>query len=341
MVASPADQRNRRGGDRSTRRLTADAAGLDAAVSLLRAGRLVAIPTETVYGLAADAEDADAVGGIFAAKGRPPDQPVIVHVRPEWAARYAATWPSLARSLADAFWPGPLTLVVLRSSLVPDAVTGGLPTVGLRAPSHPVASGLLDRLGSGLAAPSANRYGHVSPTTADHVLDDLAGRIDAVVDGGACRVGVESTIVEVGEGGSLSVLRRGAVTEAQILQVVGGVLDDATGGPVRAPGMVDSHYAPAAPVEVIDGAVLERRLQSGLDPGVLIIAPEPVDHPTTIILGSDDRAFAARLYGALRAGDDPAVKAVIVVPPPEGPLSPAIADRLARAAHPQRLDPPR
>lgn len=336
MAGSLADRDPSRAAEAPSERLGSDDAGLDRAAELLRAGGLVAIPTETVYGLAADAESEPAVRAIFAAKGRPPDQPLIVHVRPRWADRYAARWPRAASVLAEAFWPGPLTVVVARSDLVPDAVTGGLWTVGLRAPSHPVAVELLDRFGSGLAAPSANRYGHVSPTTAAHVLDDLDGRIDAVVDGGACPVGVESTIVELSDDGSVLLLRRGAITEEQLERVAGVAPLDRTAGPVRAPGMVAGHYAPAAPVAVIDRAELDRRRRNGLAPSVLVISPSPVDHPRTIVLGSDDRDYAAGLYDALRHGDDPSVSAVLVIPPPGGALAPAITDRLARAAHLER-----
>ncbi len=336
MAGSLADREPSRASEAPTERLGSDAAGLDRAAELLRAGGLVAIPTETVYGLAADAESEPAVRAIFAAKGRPPDQPLIVHVRPRWADRYAARWSRTAATLAEAFWPGPLTVVVARSERVPDAVTGGLGTVGLRAPSHPVAAELLDRYGSGLAAPSANRYGHVSPTTAEHVLDDLDGRIDAVVDGGSCPVGVESTIVELADDGSILLLRRGAITEEQLQRVAGVAPLDRTAGPVRAPGMVASHYAPAAPVAVIDQAELDRRRRNGLAPSVLVICPFPVDHARTIVLGSDDRDYAAGLYDALRHGDDPSVSAVLVIPPARGAMAPAISDRLARAAHPER-----
>ena len=301
---------------------------IDAAAALLEAGRLVAIPTETVYGLAADAEDADAVAGIFDAKGRPPSQPLIVHIRPDWVERYAADWPAVGQRLAAAFWPGPLTIVVPKTSLVPNAVTGGLDSVGLRAPSHPIAIELLNRFGRGLAAPSANRYGHVSPTTAQHVLDDLDGRISAVLGAGASDVGVESTIVAI-EQGSVSLLRRGAVTIEQLEQAAGCPVIDQTDGPVRAPGMVLSHYAPAAPVTVVDAAEVEA---GQLGSSVLVISATAVGHPRSVVMEGDE-AFAAGLYDALRMGDDPEVTQVLVVPPKSGDLVPAIMDRLRRASH--------
>ncbi len=243
VAASPAEV--------TTEVLAADPAGLERAVVLFRAGGIVAIPTETVYGLAADAENAEAVQKIFAAKGRPHSQPLIVHVARSWAHDYASEWGRHHRALVDAFWPGPLTMVVPRSGRASDLVTGGLNSVGLRCPDHPVARDLLHRLGSGLAAPSANRYGHVSPTTAGHVLADLDGRIDAVIDGGLCSVGLESTIVELGSDHTVALLRRGAVTSAQIEAVTGATVRDATAGPIRAPGMAASHYAPKAPVEIL------------------------------------------------------------------------------------------
>lgn len=310
----------------STRLL--DSGEIEIAVDLLEAGELVAIPTETVYGLAADAEDATAVGGIFEAKGRPPSQPLIVHIRPEWVERYAGHWPQAGRLLAEAFWPGPLTIVVPKTDLVPPEVTGGLASVGLRAPSHPVAIELLDRFGRGLAAPSANRYGHVSPTTAQHVLDDLDGRIAAVVESGPSQVGVESTIVAIDDD-ELSLLRRGAVTKEQMEAATKQLIVDRTQGPVRAPGMVLSHYAPAAPVEVVSETAV---VGADLSPDVLVISAVPVSHARSVFLG-DHESFAAGLYDALRLGDDPEVTQVLVVPPRSGELVPAIMDRLRRASH--------
>ncbi|MBT8241328.1 MAG: threonylcarbamoyl-AMP synthase [Acidimicrobiia bacterium] len=306
-------------------------AGIAQAVEVLSRGGLLGLPTETVYGLAADAEDDRAVRKIFEAKGRPADQPLIVHVLPAWANRYAARWSSTAAVLAGAFWPGPFTMVVPKSEIVPQSVTGGLPSVGLRSPDHPVAVEVLRRFGRGVAAPSANRYGHVSPTTVRHVLDDLDGRIDAVLDAGSSEVGVESTIVELDENGSIRLLRRGAITVEQIVAVTEVPVVDCTSGPVRAPGMVLTHYAPAAPVEILTDAELQDRL-TALDSSVLVVSCGPVAHRRSVVF-EDDRAFAAGLYDALRRGDDQEVSLVIVAPPTRGELAPAIMDRLTRAAH--------
>ncbi len=317
-----------------TSRLTADPDGVAAAAKLLQAGGLVALPTETVYGLAADAENAAAVTSIFTAKGRPANQPVIIHVLPEHAQRYASTWSEPAALLADAFWPGPLTVVVPRSERALTQVTSGLQSVGLRCPAHPVMAAVLRAMGRGLAAPSANRYGHVSPTTAAHVLNDLDGRIHAVLDAGPCEVGLESTIVELLPGQPATLLRRGGIAIGALEEVLGGPLRDGVGGRVRAPGMVRSHYAPAAPVEVVSASELTRRISAGLAENVLVIAPDQVSHRLSVALG-DDMAFAHGLYQALRMGDDPQVAQVLVCPPPSGPLLPAILDRLNRSSAPR------
>jgi L-threonylcarbamoyladenylate synthase len=300
-------------------------------VAILSQGGLLGLPTETVYGLAADAESDRAVRRIYSAKGRPADQPLIVHVLPEWADRYTSVWPTTATRLAEAFWPGPFTMVVPKSEVLPLVVTGGLRSVGLRSPGHPVAAEVLRRFGRGVAAPSANRYGHVSPTSARHVLDDLDGLIEAVLDAGPSSVGIESTIVEVDEDGSVGLLRRGAITDDQIATASGVVVTDRTGGPVLAPGMVLSHYAPDAPVEILTEADLDKRIL-GLDSSVLVISCRPVAHGSSVVL-EGDQAFAAGLYDALRLADDSAVASVIVVPPTTGELVPAIMDRLVRAAH--------
>ena len=253
---------------RKTEKLFPDAYGLDKAIALLNAGELVAIPTETVYGLAAVALDANAATGIFAAKERPAFDPLIVHVPRAWQSSadliaaniFSATKMGLKQktvidALIRAFWPGPLTIVAPKSEKIPDVVTSGLPTVGARMPDHPVTQVLLQRLGQPLAAPSANRFGRISPTTADHVLDELDGRIAAVLDGGPCDVGVESTIVAVGQDGSLTILRPGGVTIESLRHALTFELHSnmipiklpaATGESVavQAPGMMDSHYAP-------------------------------------------------------------------------------------------------
>lgn len=310
---------------------------IDEAVAILRRGGLVAVPTETVYGLAADASSPDAVARIFAAKGRPSDHPLIVHLPgvdalDDWASEV----PDAARALAEACWPGPLTLVLPRSGRVPDAVTGGRDTVGLRVPDHPVTGALLRRFGGGLAAPSANRFGRVSPTRAEHVVADLGDRVDLVLDGGPCRVGVESTIVEVLDG-QVAVLRTGAITTEEIEAITGQPVAVDTGGPVRAPGMLASHYAPSARVvlagddpvadvaDLVDQglrvAVLAEVAPAGLPVGVVVL--EPV---------GDAAGYARHLYQRLRDADDAGVDAVVAVPPDAAGPGAAVRDRLRRAA---------
>ncbi|MEP7216361.1 MAG: L-threonylcarbamoyladenylate synthase, partial [Anaerolineaceae bacterium] len=223
------------------------------AVAVLRAGGLIGLPTETVYGLAADAANELAVRRVFAVKGRPASHPVIVHVTGvEALADWAREVPEAALRLAGAFWPGPLTLVLPRTARAGDVVTGGQDTVALRVPSHPLALDVLRAFGGGLAAPSANRFGHVSPTTAQHVRDDLGVEVDFVLDGGPCAIGVESTIVDLATDPAAPViLRTGAVTREDVARVLGGavrVRDDVATGGVRAPGMLAAHYAPRAGV---------------------------------------------------------------------------------------------
>lgn len=309
-----------------TERLQADDAGIQRAAELLLGGEVVAFPTETVYGLGAVASNVVAVRKIFEAKGRPADRPVIVHIRSlEDLTQWAKNVPHDANLIAKDFWPGPLTLVLPRLSHVPDVITGNRETVGLRVPSNPVALELLERVGTGLAAPSANQYGHVSPTTADHVLADLDGRIAGVLDGGPCTVGVESTIVEVlptAEGDyEATLLRHGGVALCDIEETINRTITDGsagTGANSRAPGMVASHYSPGAPLRIVSAA------ESTQPPaGVAVIRPEPQ---------ASDADFAERLYADLRAADSASPTEIWVVPPNSGPLLPAILDRLRRAA---------
>lgn len=321
----------------TARVLSASDEAVDAAVVVLRRGGLVGIPTETVYGLGADAANDRAVGRIFSVKGRPSDHPVIVHVGDgEEIDRWADDAPAAARALAEAFWPGPLTLVLPRGPHVPDVVTGGLPTVGLRVPDQPLTLRLLERFGGGIAAPSANRFGRVSPTRAQHVVDELGDAVDLVLDGGPCRVGVESTIVEVTPAG-LSVLRVGTITTGDLERVVGSPVAVDTTGPPRAPGMHSAHYAPAARVVVTSEnpagaaataldrgqrvAVLAERPPPGLPAGAHLL--EPV---------GDAAGYAHHLYDRLREADALGFDVVVAVPPePVGPGL-AVRDRLARAA---------
>lgn len=317
--------------------LSASEQAVDDAVDVLRGGGLVAIPTETVYGLGADASNADAVQRIFAAKGRPSDHPLIVHIHGLDALAQWAQEPSeVAHRLAQAFWPGPLTLVLPRAASVPDVVTGGRPTVGLRVPDQPLALRVLERFGGGVAAPSANRFGRVSPTRADHVVADLGGSVDVVLDGGPCRVGVESTIVEIADG-RLEVLRVGTITVEDLERVAGRTVHATGSGPARAPGMLASHYAPAAQVVVAGEdpagdvrawqrlgrrvAVLAETMPGGLPEGAIRLDP----------VGDAD-GYARCLYERLRQADRLGAEVIVAVPPDPAGSGLAVRDRLERAA---------
>jgi L-threonylcarbamoyladenylate synthase len=293
---------------------------VDRALAVLRAGGLVAIPTETVYGLAADASNADAVRRIFSVKQRPADHPLIVHIASvEQLGEWAETIPPSAVVLADACWPGPLTLLVPRSGRVVDVVTGGRMSVGIRVPAHPLTLELLDRFGGGLAAPSANRFGRVSPTTADHVRDDLGDDVDFVLDGGPCPIGVESTIVDCMVDPP-QVLRPGAISADEVAALLRLTLGDAA-GPSRAPGMLESHYAPRCRVLLATTLAEAEGLAAG--------------HPRSEILDDTDLAhYAHSLFSRLRDADDRSVETVIAVLPPAIGLGHAIRDRLTKAAAP-------
>ncbi|MBC8119920.1 MAG: threonylcarbamoyl-AMP synthase, partial [Burkholderiaceae bacterium] len=233
-----------------------DPVAIERAVRILRNGGLVAIPTETVYGLAADADSEAAVRAIFAAKGRPADHPVIVHIRDAHALhQWATEVPDSALALADAFWPGALTLVLKRSARAKDVVTGGQDTVGLRVPSHPWMRAVLREFGGALAAPSANSFGRISPTTPQHVLSDLgakpAGKVDLILDGGACPVGIESTIVDL-SGGTPVLLRPGSITRAQVQTALGTPLRDPDMHSPRTSGRLEKHYAPRTPLTLVE-----------------------------------------------------------------------------------------
>jgi L-threonylcarbamoyladenylate synthase len=251
-------------------------AQVESAARVLRAGGLVAFPTETVYGLGADAENARAVGRVFEAKGRPATHPLIVHLaRADQLGAWAEDVPEAARLLAERFWPGPLTLVLRRSPRVPLAVTGGLETVALRVPAHPTALALLEAFGGGVAAPSANRFGSISPTTARDVREELGDRVDLVVDGGACHVGVESTIVDV-TGAAPRILRPGGITREDLETALDHAVPTGAEGSPRAPGQHPSHYAPrarvllAAPGDVVPESARQQAL--GRRVGVLLPA---------------------------------------------------------------------
>lgn len=321
-----------------TRMVAADAAGIAEAARRLQAGGLVAFPTETVYGLGADAANAHAVAALYAAKGRPAFNPLISHLATTEQAFAFGVFNATARKLAQAFWPGPLTLVVPYSGgeRVCELARAGLDTIALRVPDHKVAHALLTAFGGAVVAPSANRSGHVSPTTPEHVRGDLAGLIDLIVDGGATEVGVESTILDVA-GDVPRLLRPGGVTREAIEAIIGGPL--VTAGSEDAarpasPGRLASHYAPRAQVR------LEARTVA---PGEALLTfagarpPGSADALTILDLSpaGDLTEAAARLYGALRSLDASGAPSIAVVPLPRSGLGEAIADRLGRAAAPR------
>jgi L-threonylcarbamoyladenylate synthase len=304
---------------------------IGAAAAAIDAGHLVGMPTETVYGLAADATNPVAVRSVFAAKGRPVDHPLIVHLASKRSLDHWTVHSDDAHRLADAFWPGPLTMVLPRQSHVLDEVTGGRDTVAVRVPNHPLALGLIALLGRhrAVVAPSANPFGGVSPTTADHVRAD--GLADVVLDGGPTAIGVESTIVELIEGQDPQILRPGAITASQIEAVLGRSVAAVPNGDSRAPGMLDSHYSPKAGVRIITGT--SQAVERGQDVGYL--GPEiPGD---VVVLDAPSvysaAAVAAVLYARLREADDRGLRLLYVVSPADDDLAAAVADRLRRAAH--------
>ena len=323
--------------------MTVSAEDIKKAAGVLRAGGLVALPTETVYGLGADAEDPAALAKVFLAKGRPPTHPLIVHIGgAEQLDDWAEQIPDAARTLAERLWPGPLTLVLRRGARVALEATGGLETVAVRVPDHPVALALLAEFGGGIAAPSANRFGSVSPTTADHVRAELGDRVDFVLDGGPCRVGVESTIVDA-TGPTLAVLRPGGVTEEDLAEVLGTPIALDSSGRVRAPGQHPSHYAPAARVRLVepDRVAAEARIahEEGQRVGVLLppsLADVPVKADVVVPVPDSAAEYAHRLYGLLREFDQHGCEVVIASLPADEGLGTAIANRLRRAAGPRQ-----
>ena len=309
------------------------------AARALQGGALVAFPTETVYGLGADATNPAAVARIYAAKGRPSSHPLIVHLASaEDLSHWAVDPPAEALLLAATFWPGPLTIVVGSPRGLAAAVTGGRATVGLRVPDHPMALELIRLAGVPIAAPSANRFGRVSPTTAAHVRAELGNAVDVVLDGGPCRVGVESTIIEILPGGTV-LLRPGGVTVDAIEAVLGRAIERIAPGPARASGMLPSHYAPAAEVEMLDAGALKARAAEhtsiGRRVGVLALTVEPprgtlsLGHPRSV------EELAHGLYGHLRAADEAGVDVVLIEAPAADGLGLAILDRVGKAAAPR------
>ena len=319
---------------------------LERAARALAAGEVVAFPTETVYGLGADAANPRAVGRVFALKQRPADHPLIVHLASaEAAAAWAAEMPPLARRLAERFWPGPLTLVLRRAPGVDTAVTGGQDTIGLRVPSHPVALALLQafaRVGSGaIAAPSANRFGRLSATRAAHVVDEFGDALPLVIDGGDSDVGIESTIIDVSSGHAV-LLRPGAIGVDRIAEALGELPAARDARSPRASGTLDSHYAPQAQVMLVEADLVAEvvRFLAGDGKSVAVLARtagEPLLDAVRIVprwhrAPADAAAYAHDLYAVLRSLDAPGTEVIVVEQPPPGVQWSAVHDRLLRAA---------
>jgi L-threonylcarbamoyladenylate synthase len=303
------------------------------AVRLLRAGELVVFPTETVYGLGADARNASAVRRIYALKGRPSTHPVIVHLADaDQLEDWVKIVPVAARALAAAFWPGPLTLVLKKGARVPDVVTGGADTVAVRVPAHPVARALLKAFAGGIAAPSANRYGRVSPTTAEHVREEFGSRVPFLLDGGPCPVGVESTIVAL-TGRRPLLLRPGRITRAELAEVIGEIRIARSGQGPRASGRHRSHYAPGTPL-VLEPKSRLARASARANTAVLARgrAPSRYSGPRWIAAPSDPARYARALYTNLRLLDRSGAARIVVEAVPRSESWTAVADRLARAA---------
>lgn len=294
---------------------------LDRAIEILRNGGLVGMPTETVYGLAADASQKNAVAKIFAAKGRPSNHPLIVHVAAiEIARKLSSLWPQTAELLGTTYWPGPLSVVVNKAPEVLEEVTGGHQTVALRVPGHLMAIELLSRFRGGIAAPSANKFGKVSPTTAQHVWDDLGTNVDYILDGGPCTIGLESTIVDCSTDTPI-VLRPGGISAEDIHAIVELGFDDV--GISRASGMLPAHYAPNCEVILLDDLSEANRLSQSFDPSTLRMIDASID----------PLRFASSMYAQLRQCDvDQIRKVVVILPKPMG-IGLAIRDRLTKAAH--------
>ncbi|MSQ54175.1 MAG: threonylcarbamoyl-AMP synthase [Betaproteobacteria bacterium] len=303
------------------------------AAGILRAGGLVAFPTETVYGLGADASSAAAVTRLYAVKGRPPDHPVIVHFADAARAfEWAREVPDAARALADRFWPGPLTLILKRSPRAGDLVTGGQDSVGLRVPSHPVAQALLLEFGGGVAAPSANRFGRVSPTSAAHVRADLGSDVDLVLDGGDARIGIESTIIDLSRGGPV-LLRPGHVTRTQLEAALGVAVAQKDAAAPAHSGGLERHYAPRTPARLVSTHALDAEI-AALGGRVAVLAFSRPDEraDSWIRMPREAASYAQRLYGALRELDAAGCGSILIEAPPDAPEWAAVRDRLSRAA---------
>jgi L-threonylcarbamoyladenylate synthase len=307
------------------------------AASVLRAGGLVAFPTETVYGLGANALDPAAVERIFAAKGRPANNPLIVHVaEAAQVSRLATAWPEPAARLAEAFWPGPLTLVLPKTAVVPDIVTAGGPTVAVRLPAHPVALALLRACDLPLAAPSANPSNRLSPTRAVHVLEGLAGRIDLILDGGPTQVGLESTVLDL-TCAPPRLLRPGGISPTQIEAIIGPLLRSGSQAPAeevpRSPGQLARHSAPRTSLLCLDSAEREQvAAWRAAGQRIAWLTFGPAQHPDDVPMPADPVAYAARLYATLHELDARSLARIVVELPPETDAWLAIRDRLRRAS---------
>jgi L-threonylcarbamoyladenylate synthase len=319
-----------------------DPAVLGRAAEILRSGGLVAFPTETVYGLGVNALDEVAIRKVFAAKGRPSFNPLIAHVRDLGAAReISASWPELAERLGARFWPGPLTLVVPKRPDIPDSLTAGLPTVAIRVPAHPVARGLIEAARLPVAAPSANRYTELSPTSARHVEKGLGDRVDLILDAGPTEHGIESTVIDL-SGAAPALLRPGTISRSEIEAVVGplGSRDEPLGTAARpAPGMVERHYSPRAAVTLLKVAeerrwisAARRAVASGARTGALLLGQPAAPVDESIVMPADPAGYARRLYAALHDLDDRGCDLILVHDVPPEPEWAGIRDRLTRAA---------
>ncbi|HET7633156.1 MAG TPA: L-threonylcarbamoyladenylate synthase [Burkholderiales bacterium] len=311
---------------------------IERAAGILKAGGLVAFPTETVYGLGADASSADAVRKIFAAKNRPADHPVIVHVADaSQLADWVITVPESAKKLGRALWPGPLTIILQRAAGVPDVVTGGQDTVAVRVPSHPVAQRLLRAFGGGIAAPSANRFGRISATTAAHVRKELGDAVDIVLDGGAADVGIESTIVDL-SGTQPALLRPGAITRERLETVLDAAVLTVSHNAPRAPGTLAGHYAPQTPLVLIEAEDFERQVARLLEQQKQVAAlarriHRPADADVVWIAAPRDAEhYAHELYATVRTLDEAGCDVILVEAPPPAAEWTAVRDRLTRAA---------
>lgn len=318
-----------------------DPAAIAEAAAVIRAGGLVAFGTETVYGLGADATNPAAVARIFAAKGRPSTNPLIVHVDgPAMARTCVAAWPEMADRLVAALWPGPLTLVLPRSPLIPDLVTAARGTVGVRMPASPVALALIAAAGRPIAAPSANRSNRISPTTAGHVLKDLDGRIDLILDAGPARAGIESTVLDLAHGPPHRILRPGPIGEDDLrpfgLEIGTGAMIVPEATPQASPGQLAVHYAPRTPALRMSrdaAATFAWPARAGLIVVGHEIPPALPDRIDLVILPTPERAAAA-LYATLHRLDDLGVDLIAVIPPPDEPRWRAVLDRITRATRP-------